>query len=90
MSSEGIEVEADVGQIEKNGRCVVRARLTRVCGAPCIDLRVYAASCGGELLPTRAGITVHRSRAEALRQLVNALSLAAEASNMDSREESRQ
>ena len=86
MPTNGIAVEAEVGEVRKDSHSVIRARLLLVCGAPCADVRVFALSSGGEFLPTKAGITVHRSRAEGLRQLVNALSLAAEASNMDSRD----
>ena len=87
MSSSGIEVEVVVGEFQKNATTVVRGRLTSVRGVPCVDVRVFAHTGDGDLVPTRKGITLARERAENLRALVNDLCDAAEPSTQhDTRE----
>ena len=73
MSSDGIEVEAVVGKVPKNATTEIVARLTVVHGHPCVDVRVFAHTGGGEPVATRQGIALARDRAEDLRELVNDL-----------------
>ena len=83
MSSDGIEVEAVVGEIPKNATTVVRGRLTVCHGIECVDLRVFAHTGDGDVVPTRQGIAVARERAEDFRALVNAVCDAASKGRAD-------
>jgi len=89
MSSDGIEVEAVVGEVPKNATTEIVARLTVVHGHPCVDVRVFART-GGEPVATRQGVALARDRAEDLRELVNDLCDAAKLSTENTREEIEQ
>ena len=86
MSSDGIEVEAVVGEVPKNATTEIVARLTVVHGHPCVDVRVFAHTGDGATVATRQGIALARDRAEDFRALVNDLCDAA-ASTVNTREE---
>ena len=90
MSSDGIETEVVVGEFPKNATTVVRARLTVVHGIECVDLRVFAHTGAGDVVPTRQGIALARDRAGDLRALVNDLCDVAKPSTQDTTEEVEQ
>jgi hypothetical protein len=71
--SEVNEVEREVGRFQKNALSEIRARLVKVHGRPCADVRMFAVKSQGEMVPTKAGLCLSREKLPELRALVNRL-----------------
>lgn len=71
--NEVMQVEVEAGRMAKNAMSEIVARLVRVRGTPCADLRVFALATDGALKPTRAGLCLAREKLPELRKLVDAL-----------------
>ncbi|MBM4039763.1 MAG: hypothetical protein FJ290_14745 [Planctomycetes bacterium] len=74
----GIEVLAIVGTAPKNAMQTVRARLVKVRGRVCADLRCFAMTVDGEQ-PMKAGFCVSAEGFPAVAELVRKLARAAAA-----------
>ena len=70
--ADGIEVITEVGSFVKNSQTTVRARLTRVRGKRCLDLRCFYVS-GANGTATRQGICMTADKAPDLLALVKDL-----------------
>jgi hypothetical protein len=76
MSQENFVTEQEVGRIEKNATSWVVARVMRMHGKRCGDVRVFARNNAGELVPTPAGVAIATERLPALAELVKKLAAA--------------
>ncbi len=71
-------LERVIGGFPKSRRMVVEARLLRERGALLADVRVYAATDNGRLVPTRAGLRLRADQLPSLAKLIEDARAAAE------------
>jgi len=70
------EVLRMVGSFNKNALQTVEARLTKVRGVPCVDLRVFVNHGADEPVATKSGICIAREKLADLHKLVHKMETA--------------